>query len=100
MNYKNKTQNESLKGKGTNHVLESPLITKNILKRKNDEKPKGIISLEKPSPTTMTHLKIKGNLRSLQNYWHFLLIDITQNNQRKAIDALVENGHFAIGPND
>jgi hypothetical protein len=48
----------------------------------------------------MTHLKIKGNLRSLQNYWHFLLIDITQNNQRKAIDALVENGHFAIGPND
>jgi hypothetical protein len=68
LNYKNKTQNESLKGKGTNHVLESPLITKNILKRKNDEKPKGIISLEKPSPTTMTHLKIKGNLRSLQNY--------------------------------
>jgi hypothetical protein len=33
LNYKNKTQNESLKGKGTNHVLEPPLIPKKILEK-------------------------------------------------------------------
>jgi hypothetical protein len=33
LNYKNKTQNDSLKGKRTNHVLEPPLIPKNILER-------------------------------------------------------------------
>lgn len=33
LNYKNKTQNESLKGKGTNHVLKPPLIPKKILER-------------------------------------------------------------------
>jgi hypothetical protein len=33
LNYKNKTQNESLKGKRTNHVLEPPLIPKKILEK-------------------------------------------------------------------
>ncbi len=36
-------------GKGTNHVPQAPLVTRNILGKKKDEKPKKVISLEKPS---------------------------------------------------
>jgi hypothetical protein len=34
LSLKSKTQSGSLKGKGTNHVPQTPLVTKNILKKK------------------------------------------------------------------
>jgi len=54
------TQSGSLRGIGTNHVLEPPQITRNILESKKDGIFERIlISLEKSSFAMIAHLKIE-----------------------------------------
>lgn len=53
------TQSGSLRGIGTNHVLEPPPITKNILERKKDGIFERVISLKNSSFATIAHLKIE-----------------------------------------
>jgi len=60
LSLKIKTQSGSLKGKGTNHVPQAPPITRSMLGKKKDEKPKRVISLEKPSLVMIVCFKIKA----------------------------------------
>ncbi len=53
------TQSWSLKGIGTNHVLEPPPITRNILERKKDGIFERVISFKKSSFAMIAHLKIE-----------------------------------------
>jgi hypothetical protein len=53
------TQSGSLRGIGTNHVLEPPPITINILQRKKDGIFERVISLENSSFAMISHLKIE-----------------------------------------
>jgi hypothetical protein len=55
----NQVHRKTEKGKGTNHVPKPPLVAKNILEQKKDQKLERIISLEKLSFVITTHLKIK-----------------------------------------
>jgi hypothetical protein len=60
LSLKIKTQSGSLRGNGTNHVPQSPLITRSILRKKKDEKPKRVISLEEPSLAMIACFKIEA----------------------------------------